>query len=500
MFIKFNKVSFSYEGINKNIINNLSFHIENGFTAIVGVNGSGKTTIAKLILGELKPENGFIDYSDNGMVKAYCDQECEKPPQNGSELFDLSDHYAGYIKSIFRLGNDYLNRFDTLSFGERKRFQIGCALYLRPDILILDEPTNHIDMECKSILTEAIKTFNGICIIISHDRSFLDSLVNNCIFMREGNITVRSGNYSKCFEDEKHDNEYKLYIYEQSKIKASNLEERYKKLQNESDTKKKTSNSKKNIDKKDHDAKGKIDAARLTGKDRRLASKAKQAKDMYEKSIKDSSSMYFKNTEVLDIQLVGEKAKNEFLFYKDAGELIIGNHHIKYPELVIRSEDRIGLEGYNGSGKTTIIKYILDNMNIPKDKILYIPQEIERAEWYSIFKSIKNLDGKSLGFLMSFIARLGSDPKTVLYSNNHSPGEMRKLILGLGLLKNPYIVILDEPTNHLDMPSIERLEEAISSFEAALALVSHDNVFLNRLIKFKWRFNKTANGSLIEIK
>ena len=169
MFIKFNKVSFSYDS-SDNILNGVSFHIDNSCTAIVGENGAGKTTLAKLITGLLKPSSGSIDYSNKNVVSAYCNQECVVLPDNAENLFYDDSSYSGYLISIFKLDCSYLYRFDTLSFGERKRLQIASALYTNPDILVLDEPTNHIDNECKDMLINIIKRLECIVIIISHGK------------------------------------------------------------------------------------------------------------------------------------------------------------------------------------------------------------------------------------------------------------------------------------------------------------------------------------------
>lgn len=138
--------------------------------------------------------------------------------------------------------------------------------------------------------------------------------------------------------------------------------------------------------------------------------------------------------------------------------------------------------------------------SIDKEKIIYIPQDIDRESWNNTFNNIKSLNPESLGFLMSFVNRLGSNPKSVANSLNHSPGEMRKIMLGMAVLKNPYIIILDEPTNHLDIDSIECLKEALCSFDCSLLIVSHNRNFIKSIANTLWRIEISNNCSILNIK
>lgn len=520
MFIRFNNVSFTYDSLSKNLISNINLNFADSFTGIVGVNGSGKTTVAKLALGLLKADSGFIEYGEKNILSSYVEQECEKLPENAYSLFHSLESYNGYLISVLNLNYDYLERFDTLSFGERKRLQIASALYTKPNILVLDEPTNHIDMDCKKILINTLKTFKCVGIIISHDRDFLDALTTNTLFLKNNDFIMRKGNYSFASQEENRENKYREDLYIEAKNKTAALNKKCKELKRRADKKSGDSLTKKHIDKKDHDAKNKVDLARLTGKDNKMARAFKNMENKFNKSSEQKESLYFKNKTAGDITLTGECYKNNFLFYSPPFNIVVGKESknnyddidktdrincdkvvkkIKVPELTIKPSDKIGIIGRNGIGKTTLVKHIISCIKIEREKILYIPQEILLSERENYLKKIDSLSSKDLGLIISFLDRLLSDPKVALETKSHSSGEFRKLMLGLGLLANPYIVIMDEPTNHLDMATINRLEEALKLLKCALLLISHDRRFLENTTNTKWIFEDDENGSLVNV-
>ena len=176
------------------------------------------------------------------------------------------------------------------------------------------------------------------------------------------------------------------------------------------------------------------------------------------------------------------------------------NRCIDLPELNILPGDRIGITGNNGTGKSTLLNYIKSIIKIPEEKIIFINQEISGEEWYTIDKKIKMLNGKEKGELLSVVHRLGSEPERVLNSLIPSPGEIRKMILGLGLLKTPYLIMMDEPTNHMDMPSVQCLEDAISEFEGAVIIISHDIRFIKRLVDTEWNLEEADRVTKLKVK
>src|SRR5690606_5159970 len=161
-------ISFAYPGVDKLLIDNLSATFSSGWTGVIGANGCGKTTLMKILSGDLAPTCGFADKAGVSL-HAFCPQGTLEPPVNWLQFRGSFQKDVINLKTKLSL-HELANRgWEELSHGERKRFQIGCALITRPDLLIVDEPTNHLDGSNRAYVIEALKDFSGIGIVVSHD-------------------------------------------------------------------------------------------------------------------------------------------------------------------------------------------------------------------------------------------------------------------------------------------------------------------------------------------
>jgi ATPase subunit of ABC transporter with duplicated ATPase domains len=498
--LRFSEVCFSYETSIENIFSDINISFNSGWTGVVGPNGIGKTTLAKLAVGLLYPTSGNIIKSKESLSAFYCEQTTEYLPEFALDFFSDENNDSGYIKSILEINNDWINNWNSLSHGERKRIQIGIMLWKKHDILILDEPTNHLDYETVCTLYEGLKDFSGIGIIISHDRFLLDKLCSNCLFVEKDSIIMRRGGITESLKQRELDIKTKIANYKNNSEKYFKLSKSLNK-QKELLSSEKKRLSKKGIDKKDHSKRGEIDLARLTGKDKSLSQKIKSLDNKTEKAKQEMENSYFHERYISNFVFKGERAKCNLLFKFDNNYVDVSeNIKIKSPELIIKPEDKIAVTGSNGVGKSLLIKYIYRNIKIEPNKIIYIPQEFESEEINNIKLEIEKLNRTDLGKLYTIIFRLGSEPDRLLHFETLSPGEIRKIMFGLGILKQPVIIIMDEPTNHLDLPSIEKLEETLCDFVGALLLVSHDLTFIKKLTTIEWNISKINNMSELNIK
>ncbi|TGN11934.1 ATP-binding cassette domain-containing protein [Leptospira ilyithenensis] len=488
--LSIHNLSFRFPGSSYYLIKEANLHFRNNWTGIVGRNGSGKTTLAKLITGELKPDQGEII----GNVGAeYFPQEPILKSESLEEFLYDDSNESGFWKSMLGIEYDFLNRIDHLSYGERKRVLLAIAVFSNPGILILDEPTNHLDEESKDLFLTAMSEYKGIGILISHDRELLD-LCESCVFVNPPIAMQRAGNYTEaCIEKEKEEEEVSRNLEQIRKAKKK-LDQELKRRNEEAltaDRKK----SKKGLSLHDHDGRARINLARFTGKDGHAGKLKSQLESRIGQMEKKESSL---RSELSKKDTLGASwktgfSKRDFLFQKEESELDFGYLKLKLGKLSLFPESKISLNGSNGSGKSSFLKWFALELNLTNDKVFYLPQEFTKEDKNNLKIFFEEMDSEKKGEVLSTIHRFGSDPTRILESNDFSPGEWKKLSFAVALGNRPELLILDEPTNHLDLASIEVLESILQSAPSAILLVSHDIRFLERLSFSEW---KIQNGKL----
>jgi macrolide transport system ATP-binding/permease protein len=174
-------VHFSFPGQDRQLFSNLSLTFSTGWTGVVGGNGTGKTTLLRLISGDLHPDEGSIRHPEPVIV---CEQRTDSAPEGLGELCSFPDAEAGRIVSILEIEGDWPYRWQTLSQGERKRAQIADALWRNPAVLLLDEPSNHLDRQSRGLVREALLRFGGVGVLVSHDRDLLGRTLPSLSFLR----------------------------------------------------------------------------------------------------------------------------------------------------------------------------------------------------------------------------------------------------------------------------------------------------------------------------
>lgn len=489
--LKFENVTFMYESSSEALFRNISLQINYGWTGIVGANGVGKTTLLKLAAGLLEPNKGSISICRNSV---YCPQRTDDVPEKFGEFLRTRTKSAHVIKNWLGVCEDWIGRWNTLSHGERKRAQIAVAIWLEPDVFAIDEPTNHIDLEACRIVTRELRSYEGIGLIVSHNRELLDLLCRQCIFIEPPDIISRPGGVTHGIAAANEERQALEKQYAQKK-------QAYKKLRREvvkrGELAKQANKmrSKCGLARKDSDSREKLNRVRVSGKDGVGGRLRGQLKGRLAQTRENLKNVTIKKQYTLGIWLPGSVSKRNFILRMPKGSLLLGGQKsLHYPELYIGSTDRIAITGPNGSGKSTLIKHVVSLLNVEREHVTYVPQEIELAYSQDILAQVCTLSDDKLGYLMTIVSRLGSRPQRLLDSSEPSPGETRKLLLALGMTCTPHVIIMDEPTNHMDLPSIECLEQALADCPCCLVLISHDEYFLRDLTSKRWNISPDTSS------
>lgn len=490
------------------VLNNVNFLInENEKAALIGINGAGKTTLLKIITGEYEADAGQVILA-RGTTLGYLSQvinvtssrtiyeemldakkdiiEMEKDIRRLekeisrltgealsavmkeysrlTEEFEKKDGYAwksqinGVLKGLGFSDAEYDIPINSLSGGQKTRVALSRLLLTQPDIILLDEPTNHLDMNATSWLEGFLSGYKGTVLIVSHDRFFLDRVVNKVIEIENGESQVFSGNYSQYAEKKKaqRDARLKQYLSQQQEIAR----------QQEVIAKLKSFNREKSI--------------------RRAESREKMLDKMerLEKPVTLNSKMRI----ALEPETI---SGNDVLTIEGLSKSFGDKHLFRNLNLSIKRGETVGLLGDNGTGKTTLLKIInrylrADSGRIQygaKVSIGYYDQEQhvlddEKTIFDEISDAYPRLTNTRIRNVLA--AFLFTGDRVFEKIGHLSGGEKGRVSLARLMLSNANFLILDEPTNHLDILSREILEDAINDYEGTVLYVSHDRYFINR--------------------
>ena len=505
MLIQLNNITKNF--VVNEIFSNVKMEInDKDRVAIVGRNGAGKSTLLKIISGELSFDSGERTVSKNTTI-GYLSQEfivredlsiyeemitCfeeiisleanleklsyELTPENIEKdpgLLDRFDrlqnevlthkdyHYKSKIESVL-YGLDFTKdvfdkKISTFSGGEKTRLSMAKLLLSEPDLLILDEPTNHLDMENVAWLENYLSSYNGAIVIVSHDRYFLDKVVNVVYNLEFGKLKKYVGNYSKFLKQYEEDYEKQLKEFTSQQKDIKRLEEFVQKNIARASTSKMAKSRQKVLDKMEL-----IDNPK---KDDKAAN--------IEFNIKEQSGRDVLMIENLKVGYDGKQVGNAYNFSVYKG-------------------DRIAIVGRNGIGKSTLIKTIAKKQNAIGGSVHYGSKvslgyyDQKQAEFESSKTILNELwdeyplmkEAEVRTVLGRFLFRGDSVLKIV---RDLSGGEKARLQLAKLMLEKNNLLVLDEPTNHLDITSKQVLEDALENYEGTIVFVSHDRYFINKI-------------------
>ena len=483
----------------KVLFKSISFGINKGQKiALIAKNGSGKTSILDIIVGKDKPDSGNVIFrkgtkiaylpqepnlnpsltveetilsADNNTLRviAQYDKALENPDdqeayQKAFEAMDLSqawDYEKQYKKILFKLKlNDLDAKVGSLSGGQIKRLALCNALLKEPELLILDEPTNHIDLEMIEWLEDYFSKEKISLLMVTHDRYFLERICNEIIELDNGKLYTYRGNYSYYLEKR------------EARIAQQNVEAHKNKIH----------------------FKKELEWMRKQPKARTTKSKSR-IEDF--KIIKEKASQRRNDHQVqleINMERLGSKMIEMHKVQKSFDEKIILNSF----NYTFQRNERIGIIGKNGTGKSTFLNLLTSNDTVDSGKIVwgetlkfgyYTQEGIPVKEEQKVIDVIKEYGdyiplkkGRKISAQQLLERFLFDRKKQYDFVNKLSGGERKRLYLCTVLIQNPNFLILDEPTNDLDIITLNVLENFLLDFPGCLIVVSHDRYFMDKIV------------------
>ncbi|MFV0322130.1 MAG: ABC-F family ATP-binding cassette domain-containing protein [Alphaproteobacteria bacterium] len=482
----------------KLLLNNASFSLQDGNrVALIGSNGVGKSTLLKLLSGELSIEAGIIERSLRKHM-AIMEQDAPEGTQSildtvlsadtertallekletakAIELSDIHDRLKAISADsaekrasqiLLGLGfsqEDLTRATDDFSGGWRMRLSLARILYLNPDIMLLDEPTNHLDLEAVLWLTDWLKRFSGTLIFISHDRDLLNAVPNNILYLINGELKLYGGNFDNFIKTRRTQMQHLSTQIEKQEKQRAHLQA-------------------------------------FVDRFRYKASKAKQAQSRVKMLEKlepihqliepNQPEFYLPEPELLAPPIYTADRMN--CGYEQGYDIL---HNLTFR---ISMGDRIGLLGANGNGKTTLMRLLAgqipylsgEYLKNPKLRIGYfsqdqadnLPFDLDVLSYMRQEKP-KLTEQEHRDYLGRFGFRENHIGRAI---SSFSGGEKARLLMARIFMDKPHLLLLDEPSNHLDIESREALIQALQDYEGAVITVSHDSWFLSIIADRLW--------------
>ena len=494
MQLVLSNVTYAYPAAAEAVLRGVTATFPAGWTGIVGDNGCGKTTLALVACGLIAPDHGSVSPR---LVCAYCAQDATRPPDNLCDFALSFDTDAIRLRRELEIDDAWPWRYDTLSGGQQKRLQVACALWAAPDVLAVDEPTNHVDATTRRAITGALARFPGVGLVVSHDRELLDALCSACLFMAGGAATMRPGTYTQAASQAALERSSAIHARDVARREQARIEREARRRRDEA-ARTQAKRSARGLARADSDAREKRARFVVSGQDGRAARLSARMEARLERSEAQSAAAFVEKRYEADIWLDVTPSRRRVLLRMGPDTIALGDAELAVGALHVSNTDHIGLVGDNGCGKTTLVRKIVGLLPASL-RLLYVPQEPDERERVACLDALAGLGPRPRGRVLSIVAQLNSDPERLLAGGEVSPGELRKLMLALGIVSRPELIIMDEPTNHLDLGSIEALERVLASYAGALLLVSHDAALVSAATDICWRIERAGDGYALRV-
>ncbi len=464
MLLSAEHLSIDFGG--RRLLDDVNFYLNEGDkTGIIGINGTGKSTFLKVLAGAIEADQGAISRNPNVQI-SFLSQNPEMD-DNATVLEQVFLHFPADFRELNeyeaktmlnKLGiTDYEQKVGTLSGGQRKRVALAAALIHPADILVLDEPTNHLDAEMTAWLEDRLRRFRGGLIMVTHDRNFLERVVNHITELSWGKLYHYEANYSKYLELK----EQRMEMAQASERKRQSIL--------------------------------RVEREWIMRGCRARTTKSKERIARYEELLNQDEPV---QDETIQMAAASSRLGKKLIELEHVSKAYDGRSIVRDFSYNLLRQDRIGIVGHNGAGKSTLLRLIAGELAPDSGlvemgttvKIGHFSQEGRELDLnqrvYDFIHSIAEethtdegtFSAKQMMERFMFPSELQSVPIGRL-----SGGERRRLYLLSVLMEAPNVLLLDEPTNDLDIMTLSILEDYLQSFPGPILTVSHDRFFLDKM-------------------
>ncbi len=468
--ITLNDVRLTFGG--KPLFTGVSFSLSKGErVALVGRNGAGKSTLMKIISESLEADSGEV-WRQPGITYAIVSQEPSLAGHDTVLDYASDGLEAAYMAEaeLMEFGVEATANPATLSGGQQRRAALARAFAHDPDVLLLDEPTNHLDVPMIEALEARLKSFNGVVLLVSHDRRFLENVSTNTLWLRQGKVLKSPDGYAK-FDDWAE----QIEIEEERQLRRMTTQ-----LKDEQHwlARGVTGRRKRNQGRLARLKQMRVQHAEMRGA-------LQDRKSTADLSVSSGDSMSKKVIEAKGLSKTFDTPNGPLVIAEDLS-------------LRILRGDRIGIIGPNGAGKTTLVRLLLgeiepDAGNIRLSKTLQVTYQDQTRDSLNatdtVWEALAPNGGDSI-MVQGHQRHVAAYAKDFLFKPEQlrqpvgalSGGERNRLALAIGLAQPSNLLVMDEPTNDLDMQTLELLEDMLLNYDGTLILVSHDRAFLDATV------------------
>ena len=494
--INIQNLTFGYDGASENVFENASFSFDTNWKiGLIGRNGRGKTTLLNLLLGNM-------EYSGNISRNVHFDYfPYEVWDKKKTAIDILPEIYPEYdlwevMKKLHDLELDeecLYQPFETLSNGQQTKLLLAVLFTKENKFLLIDEPTNHLDFQSRECVKRFLNKEKGF-IVVSHDRDFIDACVDHIISINKNNIEIQKGNFSSWWENRKNQDNFEINQNQKLKKDIARLEESVAQTQRWSDKVEKTKNGTRIAGLRPD--KGAIGhkAAKMAQRSKAIEfrqNKAIEAKSKLLKNIEKQDDLFLNSEHLKDNVLI--EVKNLSIFY---GEKKI----FEGLNFSVENGDRVAICGQNGSGKTSLLKFILGedikySGSIYKSGRLKISYISQKYDWLCgtlvDFAKENNIDQTRF---VTMLIKLGFS-RNLFDANlqDFSEGQKKKVLIAKSLCEEANLYVWDEPLNYIDVISRIQIEELLKDANITLIFVEHDNAFVRNIATKRVQINNSIN-------